>query len=89
MSTVAMIILKPFQFCCRSVASLGKMRGSSAPVSLNFCHRDATAGFLIPVVLSFDFAVTKIHIFSCISESVLMKYPSVLFWMWSQIGREL
>lgn len=65
------------------------MSGSSAPVSLEFCHHDATAFFLIPVVLSLGFAVTEIHIFSYITESVLIKDHSRLFWMRSQIGPEL
>lgn len=65
------------------------MSGSSAPVNLEFCDHDATAVVLIPVVLSSGFAVSLSHNFSYISESMLIKYPRGLFWMWSQIGPEL
>lgn len=86
---VAMTILKPFQFYVMTAVSLVKMSGSRVPVNLEFCHHDATAVFLIPVVLSLGFALTLIDNFSYIGESMLIKYPRGLFWMWSQIGPEL
>lgn len=87
---VAMTILKPFWcYFLHVVSHVAKMSGSRAPVKLEFCYHDAAAGFLVPVVLSLGFAVTLIHIFSCISESMQINYPKGLFWMWSQIGPNL
>lgn len=60
---VPMTILKPLQFYLVSVVSLGKMSGGGAPVSLEFCHRDASAVVSIPVALNFGFAVNLIHSF--------------------------
>lgn len=78
---VAMKILKPQFSFMHAVSHVTKMSGSRAPVKFEFCYHDAAASFLIHLVLSLGFAVTLIHNFSCISESMQVKYPRGLFWM--------
>lgn len=83
----AVTTLKPFQFYFMSVVPQAKISGSWALVSLKFCHHDVTAGFFITCSVELRFCCNSVS--QCFHLAVNFCYPGGLFWMWSQVGREL